>query len=184
MLYAVCFLLGAALVGLDQWSKLWTENHMALEEIRPLLGPVLELHAVHNYGAAWSLFSGARWVLAGVTAAILLAVGAALCLRLVRHPLGVFSASLILAGGLGNLLDRVRLGYVVDMLHFPFWPSYPTFNVADMCVVTGCALWILYVLIIREDFSADADGKATPSNAKPVENPETAGAASEPPEET
>lgn len=169
LLYLLSFLISAALLGADQWTKFWVENHMALEEIRPLFPPVLELHAVHNYGAAWSLFSGARWVLVGVTGAMMLAVAAVLLLRLVRHPLGVFAAFLILSGGTGNLLDRIVQGYVVDMLRFPFWTSYPTFNVADVCVVTGCVLWLLYVLLIRED-GEKAPEAAGDSGAVPAEN--------------
>ena len=169
LLYLFCFLAAAALLAADQWTKFWVESHMVLEEIRPLLPPVLELHAVHNYGAAWSLFAGARWVLVGVTAAMMLAVAAALLLRLVRHPLGVFSAFLILSGGMGNLLDRIFQGYVVDMLRFPFWTSYPTFNVADMCVVTGCVLWLLYVIFVKEDQKKEAEAASPETEAKSPE---------------
>ena len=58
--------------------------------------------------------------------------------------------SLLLAGGMGNLIDRLRLGYVVDMFHFQFWPSYPVFNVADICVVCGAALAAVYYLWLYE----------------------------------
>ena len=149
-LYLFSFLIAAALLGVDQYAKFWVENHMALEEIRTFLPPFLELHAVHNYGAAWSIFSGARWVLVGVTTVMMLAVAAALLLRVVRHPVGVFASFLILAGGMGNLLDRIVQGYVVDMLRFPFWTSYPTFNVADICVVSGCMLWLVYALAVQD----------------------------------
>ena len=60
------------------------------------------------------------------------------------------SLTLVLAGGIGNLIDRIRLGYVVDMLHFQFWPSYPVFNVADMFVVVGVILFLLYYLFLYE----------------------------------
>ncbi|MBR1691127.1 MAG: signal peptidase II [Oscillibacter sp.] len=150
MLYLVFSALALALLALDQWVKVWVSAHLALGETAPLLGPVLELHAVHNYGAAWSSFSGQRWLLAGVTGCILLAVAALLARRRIRHPAGLAAAFLILAGGLGNLIDRLRLGYVVDMLHFPFWPSYPTFNVADICVVCGSVLAVVYYLFLHE----------------------------------
>lgn len=156
VLYAAAFTLSAMLLALDQWTKFWVESNMELEEVLPLWPPVLELHAVHNYGAAWSAFAGARWVLVLVTTILILVVVLALSLRLIRHPLGVIAAFLILGGGIGNLMDRLFLGYVVDMLRFPFWRSYPTFNVADVGVVTGCGLWILYILLVREDLSAGA----------------------------
>ncbi|MBR3570542.1 MAG: signal peptidase II [Oscillibacter sp.] len=149
-LYLFSFAVGAALFALDQWTKYWVSTNMRLGETAPLLGNLLELNCVHNYGVAWSLFSGMRWALVFVTGCIVVAVSAALALRLIRHPSGVFAAFLILSGGLGNLTDRVFRGYVVDMIHFLFWPAYPTFNVADMCVVTGCVIWILYALFVRE----------------------------------
>ena len=153
LLYASSFIVAAVLLAVDQWAKYWTDAHMTLGQTAPLLGPVLELNCVHNYGVAWSLFSEMpwmRWVLVAVSGAIVTLVALVLALRLVRHPMGVLAGFLILSGGIGNLLDRIFLGYVVDMLHFPFWPSYPTFNVADMCVVGGCLLWIAYTLTIQE----------------------------------
>lgn len=150
MLYALFSLLALALLVLDQWSKAWITANLSLGETLPFLPGFLELQAVHNYGAAWSSFSGQRWLLAAVTTAICLAVAALLAGRIVRHPVGVAACCLILSGGLGNIIDRVRLGYVVDMLHFQFWPSYPVFNVADMCVVFGAALGAVYYLWLYE----------------------------------
>ena len=154
LLYLISFLIAAALLALDQWTKYWVSANMSLGQTAPLLGNLLELNCVHNYGVAWSLFSGMRWILVAVTACIVIAVAAALALRLIRHPVGVFAAFLILSGGLGNLVDRVFRGYVVDMIHFLFWPTYPTFNVADMCVVTGCVIWILYAVFMQEPIEA------------------------------
>ena len=57
---------------------------------------------------------------------------------------------LILSGGVGNIIDRVRLGYVVDMFHFVFWPSYPVFNLADICIVAGAILGAIYYLFLYE----------------------------------
>ncbi|MBR0282194.1 MAG: signal peptidase II [Oscillibacter sp.] len=150
LLYLISFLVSAALFALDQWTKHWVSTNMTLGETAPLLGNLLELNCVHNYGVAWSLFSGMRWALIVVTGCIVVAVASALALRLIQHPVGVFAAFLILSGGMGNLVDRVFRGYVVDMIHLLFWPAYPTFNVADMCVVTGCVLWILYALFMQE----------------------------------
>jgi len=77
------------------------------------------------------------------------AVAVLLLRRIVRHPLGVAAGFLILSGGVGNILDRVRLGYVVDMFHLEFWPSYPVFNVADICVVCGGIGFCLYYLLLH-----------------------------------
>ena len=152
MFYAVCSLLALGLLALDQWSKAWITANLPLGETMDFLPGVLGLRAVHNYGAAWSSFSGSRWLLVGVTCAIVAAVAAVLLRRDVRHPLGLAAGTLIIAGGIGNIVDRVRLGYVVDMFHFQFWPSYPVFNVADICIVTGAVLGVIYYLWIYERF--------------------------------
>lgn len=145
-------ILAALALALDQWVKYWTVAHLDLGQTAPLLPGFVELLRVHNYGAAWSSFSGMRWVLVAVTSAIVLAAAFVLIRQIVRHPLGRLSGALIIAGGLGNILDRVRLGYVVDMFHFQFWPSYPVFNAADICVVSGAVLGVIYYLWFYEKY--------------------------------
>ena len=155
----LCFLLAAVLTGLDQAVKAWTVGHFTApaasftataDPAQPLLPGIVELTRVHNYGAAWSNFSGMRWFLSAVTAAVLLAVLALLLRGRVRHPLGRIAGALILSGGLGNLIDRLRLGYVVDMFHFVFWPSYPVSHLADICIVAGAVLGAVYYLFLWE----------------------------------
>ena len=166
MLYAFCSAAALALLGLDQWVKHYVTVRIPLGETQAFWPGVVELCTVHNYGAAWSSFSGMRWILVAVTSVIVLAVLALLLRRAVRHPLGVAACFLIVAGGLGNIIDRVRLGYVVDMFHFEFWPSYPVFNVADICIVCGAVLGVIYYLWFYETYDrkerphgqADTDG--------------------------
>ena len=123
MYYVIFGLLGAALLGADQWVKAWVVGHLQMGETTSLFPGFLELMRVHNYGAAWSSFAGQKWLLLGVTGVILAAVLWVLARRIVRHPLGICACCLILSGGIGNIIDRLRLGYVVDMLHFQFWPQ-------------------------------------------------------------
>ena len=151
MLYALFGLLAVILLVVDQWSKFWITANLPLGESIPFLPGFVELLTVHNYGAAWSSFSGQRWFLIILTAIIMAAVIFAL-VRIVRHPLGIAAGCLILSGGVGNIIDRLRFGYVVDMFHFEFWPSYPVFNVADMCVVCGAILGAVYYLWIYEKY--------------------------------
>ena len=166
MIYALYAAVVLVLIGCDQLLKAWTVSNLALGESTAFLPGLLQLTRVHNYGAAWSSFSGMRWLLVAVTSVIVLAVLVLLLRRVVRHPLGLAACFLIMAGGLGNIIDRVRLGYVVDMFHFQFWPSYPVFNVADICVVCGAVLGVIYYLWFYEKYDgkgrghgqADADG--------------------------
>ena len=156
MTYLIGALAGAALLALDQWVKYWTVSHLALGESCPLIPGFVELLRVHNYGAAWSSFSGMRWLLLAVTSVIVLLVAFLLAKRVVRHPLGITACVLVISGGLGNIIDRVRLGYVVDMFNFQFM-TYPVFNVADICVVCGAILGAIYYLWIYDKY--DKKGK-------------------------
>ena len=142
---AVCLALVAVFcVAADQAVKFLVVNTMPLGRSEKLLPPLLQLTRVHNYGAAWSSFSGARWLLIGLTAAGM-CVLIWLLVKIVRHPLGQWSLAIILVGGSGNLIYRVRLGYVVDMLDTMFM-DFPVFNVADVFVVCGTVCALIYYL--------------------------------------
>lgn len=144
-------LLSVALVALDQGLKLWASAQLTLHGAAvPLLGSLLGLRLTHNFGAAWSSFSGQRLLLIALPAVIVAAVVVLAAKKIVRHPLGKLACALIAAGGIGNLIDRVAAGYVVDMLYFPFWTSYPTFNLADVCIVLGAVMGSVYYLRFYE----------------------------------
>ena len=157
MLYFLFGIAAAGLLALDQWLKAWITQNLPLGEGMPFIPGFVELRTVHNDGAVWSSFSGQRWLLIAVTALIMAAVVYLLVRRVVRHPLGLCACFLILSGGVGNLIDRVRMGYVVDMFNFLFM-DYPVFNIADMCIVCGCILGCIYYLWYYEKY----DRKETP----------------------
>lgn len=166
MVYILSTLLALGLLILDQWVKHWITLNLPLGQAREFLPGFLELRTVHNYGAAWSSFSGARWLLVIVTSVIVLAVAVLVAKKVVRHPLGVTACALIVSGGLGNIVDRVRLGYVVDMFNFQF-VRYPVFNVADICVVCGAVLGMIYYLWLYEKY----DGKGLAHGHKDADSP-------------
>ena len=151
MLYILFLALGAAGLALDQWLKAYVTANIPLGQAQSLLPGVVELRTVHNYGAAWSSFSGSRWLLVGVTCVIVVFVTVLLIRRVVRHPLGVAACCMVISGGLGNIIDRVRLGYVVDMFNLLFM-NYPVFNVADILVVCGAVLGCIYYLWFYERY--------------------------------
>ncbi|MBQ9647233.1 MAG: signal peptidase II [Oscillospiraceae bacterium] len=163
--------LGAVwVVIIDRYVKRMVAANLALGETAALLPGFVRLRRVHNYGAAWSSFSGARWLLVGVTAVGLGAL-AWLLFRIVRHPLGVWSLALVVGGGIGNLVDRLKWGYVVDMLEFEF-VSFPVFNVADIFVTCGAAAAAVYYLKYYEKYDAvnwernPSDGTDASDNGK------------------
>lgn len=151
MLYILFLALGAAGLALDQWLKAYVTANIPLGQAQSLLPGVVELRTVHNYGAAWSSFSGSRWLLVAVTSIIVIFVTVLLVRRVVRHPLGVAACCMVISGGLGNIIDRVRLGYVVDMFNLLFM-NYPVFNVADILVVCGAVLGCIYYLWFYERY--------------------------------
>lgn len=134
------------LIGADQALKYWTVTHLALGESTELLPGVLQLTRLHNYGAAWSSLSGKTVVLLIITTALLIAVAWLLVKKIVRQRLGVAAGLFILGGGLGNMIDRVWHGYVVDMLDISPLFEYPVFNLADCFVVVGAVLGAVYYL--------------------------------------
>lgn len=138
-------------VFVDGYSKLLVGS-LELGETRPLLPGLLRLQLVHNYGAAWSSFSGERWLLVAVT---VVGIGALayLAIRIVRHPLGVWALWMVIAGGVGNLIDRVSLGYVRDMLATEFM-DFPVFNIADIFVTCGTVAAAIYYLKFYEKYDA------------------------------
>ena len=154
MYYVIFGLLGAALLGADQWVKAWVVGHLQLGETTSLFPGFLELMRVHNYGAAWSSFAGQKWLLLGVTGVILAAVLWVLARKIVRHPLGICACCLILSGGIGNIIDRLRLGYVVDMIETEFI-SFPVFNVADCFITCGCVLLMGHLVLFNKAFWKD-----------------------------
>ena len=158
MVWYVLILL--ALIGADQGLKYWTVTHLAVGESAPLLPGVVRLTRLHNYGAAWSSFSGKTAVLLVVTTVLMAAVVVLLIKKIVRHPLGVTAGLLILGGGIGNYIDRIWHGYVVDMFDLQFM-TYPIFNLADCFVVVGALSGAVYYLWFYEKYDKRQKGDET-----------------------
>ena len=146
-------------VAADQAVKLFVTANLALYESAPLLPGLVELHYIQNTGGGFSILEGHTWLLTLVTALLMAGIALLLIRRTFRHPLAMWTLTLILGGGLGNLIDRVRLGYVVDMFNFQFM-DYPVFNVADICIVSGCVLGLVYYQWFYEKYDKreKADG--------------------------
>jgi len=138
--------LSALIIVLDQASKLWISGHFAYGESLTVLS-IFNLVLAHNTGAAFSFLSDAggmqRWLFSII--AIVVSVWIVWLLR--RHSaqtLFALALSLILGGALGNLIDRIAYGYVVDFLSFHWDEHYfPAFNLADSAITCGAFLMIL-----------------------------------------
>lgn len=150
----------AALVGIDQLIKLWASNVLQPVGAMPLIPHVVELRFVLNQGMAFSLLSGKQLFLIIATSAALLLVAYALFFRSRGKRLQQAALILVLGGGIGNLIDRVLNGQVVDYINLLFM-RFAVFNFADICVCVGVALWVL-VIFLEESRSGDADAPKEP----------------------
>ena len=147
MLFTVFSIL--AMVGFDQLTKYWATLALAPDKVVPFLPGIMEFRYILNDGAAFSMLSGrswGQWFLVGVTTVALLAVLYILLFRRNKlQPLAYAGLLLIEAGGIGNLIDRVANGYVVDFFATTF-VNFAVFNVADCFVTVGVALLVIYYL--------------------------------------
>ena len=133
MLYAILVVL---LVAADQLVKILVRANIPLGASMPFLPGLVELTYVQNTGAAFSIFKDHTWLLTIISAVVAAAIAAALIKRVVAHPFGVITLSVVLAGAVGNLIDRALFGVVTDMFNLQFM-HFAVFYVADICVVCG-----------------------------------------------
>jgi len=135
--------LSAIVVALDLLTKYWVQSVLTNGEQRPLTS-FFNLVLFHNQGAAFSFLAGAGGWQRIFFSGISIIASAVIIYLLRKHPdqkLFCFGLSLILGGALGNLCDRLTLGYVVDFLYFHYHQYYwPAFNVADSAISCGVAL--------------------------------------------
>ncbi|HFI0054579.1 TPA: signal peptidase II [Streptococcus suis] len=138
----------AVLIVLDQLVKAWTVANIALDTVEPFLPGFMSLAYLRNYGAAWSILQNQQWFFTIVTIAAVTGLIWYYIKQIQGNIWTLFSLSLMIAGALGNFIDRIRLGYVVDMFHLDFI-SFPVFNVADICLSVGVG--ILFICIMKEE---------------------------------
>lgn len=135
------------LIGIDQWLKQLVSTHLAPIQTYPIWDGVFQLTYVENPGAAFGMLSGKTFILVWMTGLIILALIVGIVLRKIKSNFLIWSLALIIGGGIGNLIDRILLGYVVDYLHFTLI-DFPVFNFADCCVVIGTILLMIYFIFL------------------------------------
>ncbi|EGG53559.1 signal peptidase II [Enterococcus faecalis TX1467] len=149
------FLISALLVGLDQWSKYLTVQNISLGETKEIIPGFLSLTHLRNTGAAWSLLEGKMiffYVITVIVSVVIIYLLIKNYKKSIWYSVGL---SFVLAGAIGNFIDRVRLGYVVDMLQTDFM-NFPIFNVADSTLVVGVICIFIYLIL---DEKAAKEGK-------------------------
>ena len=141
MFYAI---LTAALVVIDQIVKYLIRANIDLGASIPFIPYVMDLTYVQNTGAAFSILRQHTWLLTLTSAVVVLVMCWLIVKGFFKNRLGLWSAALVLAGGMGNLIDRAVFGWVTDMFQTTFM-DFAVFNVADCCITIGVPLLFLYV---------------------------------------
>lgn len=152
MIEAIVILL---LVALDQLVKYLVRTDIPLGGQVDFLPHVLGLTHIHNTGAAFSMLSGARWFFVVLTTVFVVFALWVLYAKKITHPMGRWTLVLIVAGALGNLIDRALFGYVVDMFEVLFM-HFAVFNVADIFVVVGGILFCIYYGFLHDRWKANS----------------------------
>ncbi len=138
------------LLGLlaDQLVKYWASVSLKTVDTIPVISGVFHLTYCENRGAAFSLLSGQRWLLLLITVVLLAGVIYAMKKNWVRGAFGLWGMRLILGGAVGNLLDRLLRGYVIDLFDFRLI-HFPIFNVADILLNVGVGMLAVYILFLE-----------------------------------
>jgi len=162
MLYAIVAVI--ALI-LDQAIKYWTTVHIPVDVGQePLIPGIIHLTNIHNTGAAFSFLEGARWFFVIICLIFVAIVVYALVKDMVNTPISRWMAVLVLAGAVGNCIDRVVCGYVVDMFEFEFF-RFPVFNMADIYITVGCIAFCLCMFLEKEPAKEGAASREAPAPA-------------------
>ena len=155
MQYIWMLLLVAGATALDQWTKyLVVENIPLYGRVEAIPG-VISWTYVQNTGAAFSSFQGMQWLFLAVF--LVFTAGVIWVFWKKKLPFTTFERwciAAIYAGGLGNMIDRLRLGYVVDMIKTDFM-NFPVFNVADCFITCGCILLLVHLFFFNKEFWKD-----------------------------
>ena len=152
MTFFLYILFTVAVVAADQFTKYLTLANIPLHADVPFIPGFLGFTYVQNTGAAFSSFEGQQWLFA----AIFVVLTAAILWEYFKSPMPFnkferWCIASIYAGGLGNMIDRIRLGYVVDMIETQFM-RFPVFNVADCFITCGCFAMLFSLVFINKEF--------------------------------
>lgn len=153
--YLLMLIAGVSLV-LDQWTKILVLSHFQYGETYPIIQDIFHFTYVRNPGAAFGIFRDFPELFRKIFFLSLPPIAMLVILNILRTVeetdlWQIFALSMIFGGAFGNYIDRIRFGYVVDFLDFHYknvW-SYPAFNIADSCIVSGIGI-LLVLMFVRD----------------------------------
>ncbi len=149
-----------AIIGLDQLTKYFAVVHLTNVRTHPLIEDVFHLTYVENPGAGFGVFADYTWLLSVLSAVVALALIGYVVVKRPNNAWLMTALTFLCGGAVGNFIDRVRLGYVVDFLDFTLI-NFPVFNVADCFVTVGAILLAVYIVFF-EDKATEKKKKYAP----------------------
>ncbi|WP_085719445.1 signal peptidase II [Limosilactobacillus reuteri] len=148
MLLGIAIVIILILTICDQLLKSWVASSIVLGGSKQLIPGIIELTNLRNSGAAWSIFEGQQTFFTIITIIAIIVIGYFIWQYRKNIPM-LIGLSLIMAGTIGNFIDRLRQGYVVDMFETKFI-NFPIFNIADMCLTIG-VIWLIICILKEKD---------------------------------
>ena len=148
MLLGIAIVIILILTICDQLLKSWVTSSIVLGGSKQLIPGIIELTNLRNSGAAWSIFEGQQTFFTIITIVAIIVIGYFIWQYRKNIPM-LIGLSLIMAGTIGNFIDRLRQGYVVDMFETTFI-NFPIFNIADMCLTLG-VIWLIICILKEKD---------------------------------
>jgi len=149
------FILSAAIVILDQITKIWAINNLKNAGTITIIPNFFRLVYVENFGAAFGILQNKRWIFIVISVTVIIGI----VFFLLRHynKLNIFvkiALAMLLGGAIGNFIDRIRLGYVIDFLSFRLFNAYefPVFNVADIFIVISTFAILILIMLNKHEF--------------------------------
>ncbi len=167
MLYAI---VAVIILILDQLTKYWTINNLAENATAPLIPGIVQLTHIQNTGAAFGFLPTGRWFFVILTLVVTIGVIVLLSKDIVKGKLGRWMLVMVIAGGLGNCIDRLFYGYVVDMFQLQFM-NFAVFNVSDIFITVCGITFCIYLIFHREPVEEKPAPSKMPPRQMPAERP-------------
>ncbi len=144
------FFAGILIIGiLDQAAKFFAAGLLQGVDTYPLWENVFHLTYVENKGAGWGIFSDHTWLLTVATVIVIVAAVSYVVVKRPKDRLFLTALTFMIGGAVGNLVDRVRQGFVIDFLDFTLI-DFPVFNIADCFITVGAAIFVIYVIFFSD----------------------------------
>lgn len=148
----VALVIGIIIAALDQIIKYFVSEYLQPIGSVSVIDNLFSLTYVENNGVAFGMFSDMRWLFVAITVALIIFILVYMFKRRPREKVFYISTALIIGGGIGNLIDRIFYGYVIDYLSLSFFP--PVCNFADYCITVGTVILMIYLLFFSDIFSS------------------------------